>query len=580
MRILARSLIVLLPASLAGLVAWLLLPCQPERSLLVPAGTELLEFSRAGRYVVTFQREKSRLTLWNTDTGQVEYEVEMPCVIASNVSTNAVTAFYGLSADDRRLAITIGNPDSPHLIIVELTSGNKLSEVAELPPPQCLPRPIFSSDGRYLSYFCGDSRGRWCAVLYDVAEEQVQLCLPGVSDMIGAPTHQGKWLVVNRDNDIELWDVFQRRREDILPVWPSGWSMMSTSLSPDEQTVTALCFVFRPFPNEHIVLHRCDLTTRKIVTEWEYALPVSAQPPLWNMASSDPNQLLLIKTRDEIGHVVQDLLDLTTGKVLARYPEPVDMLENIVFSYSGQVENHGPGLIHSMGRTGEMGIDSERRVIVSKKKQTNGDSPFWKNFGTPLSWLGIKPGPPRLCLQFHSAETGRLLERVSFQTSNFSSWGEPRLALHPSQPLLAIIDETESNAQLQFWRVPPPRPWAWIAACGFAAGGVALLIWIVYSKLRKSKPEALDGAGSRTPSLDGGEGRFYKKSPRKTHETLPANTPIFDGGEAVRWRGRDNPIPRTAVRMPLQFGGNLTFWGGPHLPRWGEKWPGGHLAKT
>ncbi len=144
-----------------------------------------------------------------------------------------------------------------------------------------------------------------------------------------------------------------------------------------------------------------------------------------------------------------------------------------------------------------MAIDSERRVIVSK--QISRDSSFWQYFGTPLGWLGIRPGAPRLCLQFHSAETGLLLEHVPHQTANFSRWGDPTLALHPSQPLLAVVDEDGSNSWLQLWRVPPPRPWAWITACGLAAGGLASLIWLGYSKLRKSKSEALNRSGSRPP---------------------------------------------------------------------------------
>ena len=131
-----------------------------------------------------------------------------------------------------------------------------------------------------------------------------------------------------------------------------------------------------------------------------------------------------------------------------------------------------------------------RRVIVSKQKQISGDSSFWHYFGTPLGWLGMKPAPPRLCLQFHSAETGRLLERIPLHISDFSGWGHPTLALHPSQPLLAVIDKDGSGSRLQFWRVPPPRPWALIAACGLAAAGLASLVWFGYSKVRRKKAES------------------------------------------------------------------------------------------
>src|SRR5260370_29511107 len=37
------------------------------------------------------------------------------------------------------------------------------------------------------------------------------------------------------------------------------------------------------------------------------------------------------------------------------------------------------------------------------------------------------------------------------------------------------------------------------------------------------------GGGAR--GRDGGEGHFCKKTPRKTHETLPANPPVSGGGE-------------------------------------------------
>src|SRR5438876_8204716 len=108
MRTLKTFLVVALPALLAGYVAWLVIPCQPQRRIPVPLGTKLLEFSSAGRYVVTFHREQRRLKLWQTDTGKLAYETEVPYVIPSNSSTNGVRAFYGFSADDHLLAVTTG----------------------------------------------------------------------------------------------------------------------------------------------------------------------------------------------------------------------------------------------------------------------------------------------------------------------------------------------------------------------------------------------------------------------------------------------------------------------------------------
>jgi WD40 repeat protein len=515
MRILARSLIVISPAVLAGYLAWLFLPCQPNRSIPVPAGTKLVEFSPAGRYVVTCQWDQRQLTLWSTDTGQVAYEVEIPLGSSANVLPHALKAFYGFSANDCRLAVATGNLWQPRLLIVDLISSNAVTPVAALPPDADeywrWPRPAFSSDGQR------------CAFLYDLAKEREQMRKADSFDSLGPfgpPTRQGKWLVVNRDYRIELWDVAQKRRESTLPSWPVGrqeatppsWPLgggmndfprdklgVHLSLTPDEQAVTALCFVWSPSRKEHIALYCCDLSTGKCETGWEYELP-PVETPLWDLSSSDPIQFLLINTTDDDGRLVQDLLEVATGKVLARYPEPIDMLENVNLSGSVRKKTFGsPGLTRSLGRTGQMAIDAEHRVIVSK--QISRDSFFWDHFGTPLGWLGIRPGPPRLGLQFHSAETGRLLQRVSLQTSDFSNPREPTLALHPSQPLLAAIDEDGSNSRLQFWRVPPPRPWAWIAACGLAAAACSSLAWIAYSKARKRKSESTDPAGTNTKSL-------------------------------------------------------------------------------
>src|SRR5260370_16178665 len=107
MRILKLSLILVLPALLAGYLAWIVIPCQPRRSFSVPVGTKLLEFSPGGRYVVTFRREESRLTLWHPATGQEAFATEMPCIVRSNESTNTHPAFYYFSPHDPFLPLPI-----------------------------------------------------------------------------------------------------------------------------------------------------------------------------------------------------------------------------------------------------------------------------------------------------------------------------------------------------------------------------------------------------------------------------------------------------------------------------------------
>jgi hypothetical protein len=487
MKRLSQTLNVILPTFLAGYAAWCFIPCQPERSYPVPNETKLLEFSPAGNYVVTFQRENRRLSLWRADTGNEAYAAEIPCVLASNESTSGIRGFYGLSSNDRWLAIPIGLPDESNLVIVDLESGNELTRASGPPPDprRYRPQPIFSSDGRYLCYFSQTADTKDCGVLYDIAGRHEQFRVPGAFSSLGPPTREGKWFFHGKKG-IECWDVVQKEFDDRFPLWTHDYSMMSTSLSPDEQTIRALCIAEKPrFSKERIFLNCWDCATRKMETAWEYTFPPSAYL-FWNVASSDPETYLLIKTLDDQGNLVQDLLDVNSGKVLMRYPQPISMLEEV--SYSGDrtlPPSMGAGLIHTLGRTGEIGIDSERRVLVSK--QVNRDPILWRHFGNQLRWLGLRQGPPALFLQFHSAETGKLLERVSLHTPYRAF--TCTLAVHPSQPLLAVIDEQVTGPRLQFWHLPPPKPWGWIIFCSLAvAVCTTLLRFGIRNLIRRRRP--------------------------------------------------------------------------------------------
>jgi hypothetical protein len=104
------------------------------------------------------------------------------------------------------------------------------------------------------------------------------------------------------------------------------------------------------------------------------------------------------------------------------------------------------------------------------------DNIWWRKFERTLRSLGFKRPQPRLYLQFHSAQTGKLLEKVPINRD--------MLAMHPTEPLLAVIDDEDNESHLQFWRVPPPKPWGWIITCGLAGGGVAFLLRLGLSKGR------------------------------------------------------------------------------------------------
>src|SRR5260370_13848541 len=155
MKKLTKFLLYVLPVIVAGYAAWYFIPCQPERSYPVPNETKLLEFSPAGNYVVTFQRDNNNMSIWRADTGELAFTAELPFPVKPNESINGARAFYGFSSDDCWLAVATGSAEDCRLVIVDLASSNATTTVTALPPglgPYC-PQPAFSSHGRSLSYF-------------------------------------------------------------------------------------------------------------------------------------------------------------------------------------------------------------------------------------------------------------------------------------------------------------------------------------------------------------------------------------------------------------------------------------------
>jgi hypothetical protein len=376
----------------------------------------------------------------------------------------------------------MGTPDEPRLAIIDLQSGNDEMKSIDLPanPDRYRPRPAFSSDGRYLSYYSQDGPGKDCAVLYDLIGKREHLRVPGAYETLGMPTSEGKWFLVV-GSDYEIWDIPKKRRDSgllrkaLAPLWPKC-SMAHIDMAPDGQALIAM-HVVDASPEHGFFFYRFDLFSRTSKSEWQYVLSPSALL-FWNLGASGPGQYLLIKTLDDQGNLVQDLLEVHSGKVLFRYSPPIDMLEDVTYSHSEKTD-YGAGLTHSLGRIGEMVIDSNRQVLASK--HLTRETFWWRHLGGPLRWLGVKRPSPSLHLQFHSAHTGKLMERVSIHTP-YQPF-DPVLAMHPTEPLLAVIDEEENQAHLQFWRAPPPKPWGWIIVSALAGIMVTLLVQLVFGKL-------------------------------------------------------------------------------------------------
>jgi hypothetical protein len=472
MKMLARSV---LAGLVAFCVAWFVLPCEPQRSVPVPFGTKLVEFSPAGRYVVTIRCEDRRLTLWNANTGQATYETEVPYIAKS---IYAAKELYAFSSDDQCLAVTAGRTHDPHLVIVDLASNNAMTRITELPPePDYLcPCPAFSADDRYLNYVIKDARCRMCAVLYDLAGRSEQLRIEGLSSSLIPPTCQGKWLL-QRPSGIECWDVTQKRK--VATILHEN-KLLQTSFTPDEQAVTGSYVAAYPSLQQRVVFFRCDFAKQEFETEWEYALPPMT-PIFWNLDSWEPVRFVLVRKQDENDSPVQDLLEVRTGQVVARNHEPVEM--EIDGWDSWRTKLSGTGRAYLLGHTGDMSIDSKGQILVSKQKGR--DDRLWRHFGRVLHWLGAKQPAPGEYLQFHSTQTGKLLERVSHRDPWFPGWGPEAFAMHPSEPLLAVINLEGDEARLQFWHVPPRKPWIWIIGCALAVGGFPALMVFGYSKLRK-----------------------------------------------------------------------------------------------
>jgi WD40 repeat protein len=456
-------------------VAWFVLPCQPERSMPVAFGTKLVEFSPAGRYVVTIRCEERRLTLWNANTGQATYETEVPYIARSIYSAKD---FYGFSSNDQCLAVTAGRPHDPDLVIVDLASNNAMTRITALPPePDYLcPCPAFSADDRYLNYVIKDPRCRMCAVLYDLAGRSEQFRIEGLSSSLIPPTRQGKWLL-QRPSGIECWDVTQRRK--VATILHEN-KLLQTFFTPDEQAVTGSYVAAYPSLQQRVVFFRYEFAKQEFETEREYALPPMT-PIFWNLDSWEPVRFVLVSKQDENDSPVQDVLEVSTGQLVARNHEPVEMQNDEWGSWRTKLS--GTGRAYLLGRTGGMSIDSKGQILVSKQKFR--DDRLWRHFGKVLRWLGAKQPAPREYLQFQSTQTGKLLERVSHRDPWFPGWGPEVLAMHPSEPLLAVIDMEGNEARLQLWHVPPRKPWIWIIGCALAVGGFPALVVFGYSKLRK-----------------------------------------------------------------------------------------------
>jgi hypothetical protein len=220
--------------------------------------------------------------------------------------------------------VATGTADDARLVIVDLNSGNTSSLVADLPtrPDGYRPRPAFSSDGHYLSYFSEQDPRKDCAVLYDVIGKREYLRVPGAFDKLGMPTPEGKWFLVV-GSDYEIWNIHKKQRESglprkaLAPLAPKS-DMIHTDMAPDGQALIAMHVVESASPQHGFFFYRFDLSDRTSKSEWQYLFSPSALP-FWNVGSSDPMQYLLIKTDDDHGSLVQDLLEVDSGKVLFRY---------------------------------------------------------------------------------------------------------------------------------------------------------------------------------------------------------------------------------------------------------------------
>lgn len=485
----------LLAALLAGWAAWEFLSCRPDQVIAVPAETRLVHFSPSGRYLVTWDRKQGPLTLWDAANRHIAHQFHVPpSFVANNSSTNSIFGFYNISDDDRWLALAAEGDNGPHLNLFDLTeSMAKPVRVGDLAPFTNLyqPRPAFHGKGQTLAYLLPGSKrvenkalvGSDELVLYDPRAERRPLRVPGAHSVLGQVADKPDEWLFDTSTGIERWDTAAGKCLEIKKRWwPAGFGMGQEELASDGHAMIILASMDDRAPKPHkVACFRRDLVTDTTTTVWEYTFPASATA-FWNMTSW-PNHCFLIKTLDEQGSLVQDLLDVSTGKNLARFPLPLDVMENLTYSYMGQKSNTGAGLVQSLGRTGALGIDAGRKVIVSQQRS---QSVLWEHFPSLMRCLKLTPPPAEVTLKWFSAQTGRLMGRAPLAaTYSATNWESPIVAVHPSEPYMALIDQPpQGDWQLQFWSMPPSRPWYSIVAVALAAGILAAgfqlgLLWLL-----------------------------------------------------------------------------------------------------
>lgn len=460
----------------AGRLAWESLSCEPYRTVPVPAGTCLLRFSPGGRYVVTWDSTHRLLILRDLASGREVRRANLsPKVDFANGSFEVPDYFFNISGDDRWLAIVQHTPDDLYLELIDLAAVDaKPNRVRAVPPPSDLysPQPLFHANGRYLSYqLPGERAGVFPdVVLYDIAERRELVQIPNARAVLGqVPGHPEQWLVHTYDrresiDRIERWEVVKRRKlaSREVRLYPEEYEFAAPVLASDGTALLELAMTIAtppPKPPHRVTCFRHGFSADAAAAPsvlWERQFP----SPIVNYypSTSWPPRFLLIRTLDEKESLVEELIDIETGQMLTRFPQPLNMT----------MIKEGPVLIQTVGSEGDLAIDASRQVLVSKQFR----EPFlWRNFPALMNWLRLAPPPAQLSLQWYSARTGDSLEHANLtMTAPVKVGGEPKLAVHPTEPILALIDGgAQGDWQLQFWAMPPSRPWGWIIAVSLVA---------------------------------------------------------------------------------------------------------------